>query len=462
MDELAREVERATWVVEQRRWEQATGAGGRRLDAGLGRDSVPPPDELAAMLPSSAEGTEVAGAAARVLLAHATWRTQEAARDLGRRPVAGPRRTAPLSRVDAALAAEPNAGARAALAHQRDRLLHGERGLLADRAGAVSEAVAPLGQALLAAALGVGIDEAASEAEDVLAATDDAWRELSAWTLERRLLVPRDEATEADVLCLLAGPGLAAPFPAGGARLAAEATGASVGLWPAAVALATTDPLVAAEPHAARPAKDEVRLAFVASPPDGPAPWQEALRAVGTAAAMAAIHPDHGPALRLLLARHAEAVGAVLATLLLEPTWVARHAAALGRDQLRALALTHIAAVRLGAARTLSGAALLRHGPSEDAREVATAAWQRALGVPPSPWRWLWDTAPLLMDARRLRLDAAAVRRAEALRERFDEQWFRVPEAGVALLRPQRTGTPEPPLDAPARLAVRRALAALE
>lgn len=468
MEELARDVEKATALLEAWRWGIATGgAGGPALGRAIGAvGAIGVAGELRSRLGEAAgDQATVARAAARLHVVSATWPVSERFVRLWREPVQGPRGAIPLARVATVLATEPIGEARWTLLHQRDRLLHRERGLLADRASISAEALAEFagdGAAGAALLVGASVDDVQRGAEDVLGCSDDAWRELVTWTL-RRVGLPPASANEADIAYALRGSELAAAFPGGGARLAAELTGEGCGMGARHLILDTTDPTRwPPAPIAALVAPpSDVRLAFVGMPPDGPGPWEASLRALGTAVAASAIHPDHAASHRVCLAAsEAPAVGAALATLLLESTWIARHATAPSRDLMREVALAQLGAIRSAAARTLATLAVMRSGPTADAQEAATTAWQRALGATPSPWRWLADIDPLLEDVWRARVDDLAIARVEELRERFDEQWFRVPEAGAALLVPLRAGTPE---EAPPRLAaVRRVLAALE
>lgn len=475
MDELARDVERGRAHAEERRWRDATavaptGAGLelQRIESIWSGDG--PREALAPSDPPAADRVALRREAARLfVLAHAAA-PLAAHEALKSRRISGPGGAAALVRVSSTLAAEPRAAARTAWQHTLDKAHFEARGTLTGRGAAVADAWASLrggdGEGTACAAIGWDAAALRGRLEAVLHASDDAWRDLGGWILDRRLGVRWDNATEADVRSLLSGPGLAIAFPGGGARLAAVATGETCGLWPAAVKEDTTDPDrgPAAAMMACVRAPNDVRLAFAGASPDGPGAWASSLRALGQAATAAAVHPDVAPATRLALATdEARAVGAILATLALEPTWWRRHAAvSVDRDMARQVALCRVGEVRLLAARGLATLAVLRDGPTAEAREVAGAIWRRALGVEPGPWCWLWELDPLLDGVEQLEADDRAVERADAMIELHDEQWFRVEGAGDDLLTAPRRGDATPPGDSPSIRTLRRALQRLE
>ena len=345
--------------------------------------------------------------------------------------------TTSFARADDAISMEARRGARYAIEDARERLLYANRGPLSDRAAAQTEALTELlgtdGAEAAARLMGRSADDVRAQAERILAVTDDAWADVSAWFLSRWLGVERAEARPADVTCLLSLPELHRSWPGGGARLAAARTGGELGLWPCNVRVATgaadvsPGPLVVAvdPPH-------DVRLAFVASPADGLASYAAALAAVGAAVASRAVHEDAGVEARtILLGSPGALAGALLGSLAYERQWQRRVMATdHGPDERRAIALGRLGGMRLRAAQTLGSLAIAKEGPGEAAREEATDAWRRALGVPPEPFRWLHRFDPLLDSVVSLEQDARAEAWAAQLKERFDEEWYRVPEAG--------------------------------
>jgi hypothetical protein len=454
MDHMVPQIARARARLALERW--AVAVEGRRT----------PPDRRAAIEPeeglcagegvreAAAELPEDAPQAARMRLSlarqAALLHAELAAREPVERIEAGMGQplavtgigTTNLGRAEAAVARERRPGARLQLWHARESALHGLRSELAARAGRTGDALASLvhrdGASAAALLRGTTHEAAQQAARGLLDRTEDAWREMGGWLLRRWLDIGWHEAREHDVTCILATPALHVAFPAGAARLAASATLRDLGLWPSPVreGLLSSDgsalPLVAAvdPPH-------DVRVALPSLAPDGPASWSHALAALTAAVALAAIDPDAHPRARLAADVGAAAPGAaLLGALVQDAAWRRRRAnVALGVDEARELALSGIGALRADAATVLATLAVLRDGPTAAAREEATLSWRRALGVDPGSWRWLNRFDPGLDRLDALEIEVAAAAWSERLRELFDEQWYRVPEAGELLRR---------------------------
>ncbi len=138
-------------------------------------------------------------------------------------------------------------------------------------------------------------------------------------------------------------------------------------------------------------------------------------------------------------ARRAALFGALVA----DPVF-GRRALGLGRDrardQARTVARALLSSLRLDAARVLLRGALAAGG--SDLAHRFEEATERALGVPFSPA--LAGVLPALSprDGVRFAGSLLAASDARALRERFDEDWFRSPHAALALRDEEATIAP--------------------
>ncbi|MFO0584934.1 MAG: hypothetical protein U0229_21885 [Anaeromyxobacter sp.] len=259
------------------------------------------------------------------------------------------------------------------------------------------------------------------EGDGVLAATDDAWRDVLAFHAREALpgVEPRALA-RADLLALLALPRWDGHFRAGMLAIAVRATLGPLGLDGARVRV----------DDAARPGQwpgahaTGVRVSF--RPRGGANDWQDLFAALGRAHAAAARRPHRREPLL------AEAVAWLLASILEEPRWLAERADVdrpRARDAVRALALRRLFALRADAAalrvateveRGLSGAAW-REAHREALHAATGAAWE---GVRASR-----DGDAGALAARVQGAGAGEALRRE-VRERFDEDWWRNPRTG--------------------------------
>jgi hypothetical protein len=324
----------------------------------------------------------------------------------------GPDGVRPLAALEHALAREPDRTRRLALARAAAEALERAAG---DRERAVET------RARAAAEVGLVPDWPLVVAGDgFLGATDDAWRDVLAWSARRALGVsprPDGDLRRADLLHLFSLPrwdGLFRPgMLAVALKLATEALGLELGR------IRVDDADRAAQWPGAHAVGARVSLRRRGGAPD----WQDLFRAAGSALA-AAHHPP-----RLRDATFGAALGALLDGLLLEPRFLAAHADVEKRhatDLVRDLALrtlfrlrVHAAALRIATEveRGLSGAAW---------REAYRDALSDATGAE-------WDGARAARDADATEHGTAlagaglAARWRVDLRERFDEDWWRNP-----------------------------------
>lgn len=356
----------------------------------------------------------------------------------------GPQGAEPLAALELALPRERDPERRAGLA----------RAAAEAQAAAASlrEAWAEV-RARAAAESGLAPDwPAVVEGDEVLAASDDAYRDVLAFAVRREAAAaPGEGPTRADVLLVLALSRWDGAFKPGmlavALRLTAEKLGLDLGRirvddgerpakWPGAHAVGA-------------------RLSF--RPRGGAGDWQDLLAASGRALAAAAARPSaRDPVL-------AEAIAWLLGSLVLEPRFLAeradvekRHAA----DVVRDLGLRRLFALR-------ADAAALRVA-TEVERGLSGAAWREAYRESlTAATGAVWDGVRAARDADAARL-AARVRGAGAgeklrreIRERFDEDWWRNPRTGAHLAGLLAAGTlpseeaPPPAADAARMLAAR-------
>ena len=437
-ESLAREVDRLLAALEEERARHVAGlepepALGRLFPAGFRETSR---DAVAGL---RADG--LAPLARRVALlrveqaaveAEEGWRAAEASAR-----VAGP--DGPLSLCDAELALprEPDRARRQALAAALAEALEGP----ARHREAAAEALARA-----RAEAGLFPDwGSVVEGDQLLAATDDAWRELLAFHARALGLTPGRDLARADLLRVLAFPALDGRFSPPDLAASIRAAAADLGL-----------DLGAARIDAHNRARGwpgaHATGARVAYRPRGGLPdWQDLLDALGRALAAAPQRPHARDDL------FAATVGRLLAGLCLEPRWLAERLRVSRRDVadlVRALALRTLLRLRADAAalrvateveRGLSGEAW-REGHREGLSAALHAGWD-AGGARASRDA---DAAAL---ACTLRGFAEGERLRAWLRERFDEDWWRNPRSREHLagllaagrLDPGQAGEPAAP-----------------
>jgi hypothetical protein len=264
------------------------------------------------------------------------------------------------------------------------------------------------------------------EADALLSATDDAYREVLAWLARREGLapLPAGELERADLLFLLALPGLDGLFPAGMLALALRETLAPLGLGLGVIRIDDDE----------RPARWPGAHAFggrvSVRRQGGVADWEGLLDAAGRAFGAALGPPAHArdPSLPF-------AMGAILSGLLLDRGFLQRRLGAERKalpDLVRLLALRRLFRIRVRAAslrvaseveRGTSGAAW-RSAHREALTLAARATWPDGLAARDAD-------APEALAALR------GAARAEQLRahwvERYDLDWWRNPRAAEAM-----------------------------
>jgi len=368
------------------------------------------------------------------------WRAAEAAAS-----GLGPDGPARLAALELALPRESDPERRAALAAAAAEAL--------EPAAARREAAAEQ-RAKARAEGGLAPDwRAVVEGDQLLGASDDAWRDVLAWAARRALgAAPERGLARADLLHVLAlaewdglfRPALLAP--------AVKRTCDALRLDAGALRVDEAD-------RAAKwPGVHVVGARISYRRRGGAGDWQDLLAGVGRAFAAKGAPPHRrDPVL-------AGAVAWILGTLTLEPRWLAEHASVEKRhagDLVRALALRRLSALRLDAAalrlateveRGLSGAAW-----REGHREALTAA----SGA-------VWDGARASRDAdgpallARVQGAAEGERLRRALRERYDEDWWRNPRSAGHLAGLLAAGRlPEADAPAPPSEAARALVAAM-
>ncbi|HET7826291.1 MAG TPA: hypothetical protein VFK90_13230 [Anaeromyxobacter sp.] len=366
------------------------------------------------------------------------WRAEEAhATGLG------PRGAEPLAALELAVPREQDPDRRAAFA--------------AAAAGAMAAAASARegwaeARARAAAEVGLAPDwRAVVEGDGVLAASDDAYRDVLAFSARRGLPEsPRAGGlSRADLLRVLAHPRWDGLFRPGMLDVALRITLEKLGLERARIRVD------AGERPQAWPGAHAVGARVSLRPRGGAADWHDLLAAAGRALAAAAAAPSaRDPVL-------GEALAWLLGSLVLEPRWLADRADVERRhapDVVRDLALRRLFALRADAAalrvateveRGLSGSAW-RSAHRDALSQAALATWE---GV----------RASRDGDASRLAakvLGAGAGERLRlAVRERFDEDWWRNPRTAAHLAGLLAAGALPPSEEPPPAAAAARMLA---
>ena len=335
------------------------------------------------------------------------WRAAESAAR-----VEGPDGKVLLAEAERALPREPDRARRQALA----------RAIAAALAGPAVERVAAAEvRARARAEAGLAPDWASVvEGDQLLAATDDVWRELLTFVARRDLGLrpaPAGDLDRADLLRLLAFPALDGLLRPPALAAAVRSAVADLGLDLGAVRV--DEPRAPGAWPGAR--AHERRVLYRAA--GGAADWPALLDALGRALASA----PHRPHARD--AAFGPALGGLLAGLCLEPAWLAARLE-LSRAQvpevLRALGLRRLlhlrcagAALRVAAEveRGLAGQAW-REAHREALSSALLAGWDGVRAARDA------DAAPLAASVRGF---AEGERLRAALRERFDEDWWRNP-----------------------------------
>jgi hypothetical protein len=293
---------------------------------------------------------------------------------------------------------------------------------------------------------GIDIRGLAREGARYLAATEDEYRELLEWYLPRVTGVEAGEAVGADGLRLERG----APFDRvfgsnmiwGLQTLLAE-TRLDV-LADGRIAVETRRTLATGQASSLHPLHVPDRLVMEIAPAVGRAAHEGFLHHLGTALHLANTDPDLPVEQRWLGDESVPlAMGRVFAALLYNPVLLARFyrmPAGETRDYLRFARLLRLLGVRRDIGELQFQLALLEEPDSREVRARYTELLSAASGLRYDARGALVAAEPGFRVARRLRAEQLQTVISSHLRERFDEDWFRNPRAGDALLGLFRPG----------------------
>jgi hypothetical protein len=372
--------------------------------------------------------------------AEEAWRAADA-RAIG----VGPRGTEPLAALEGALPGESDPARRAELARAA-----------AEAAAPAASAREQWAEARARARAEVGLAPdwpIVVEGDEVLAASDDAWRDVVAFAARRELGAASSEGlVRADLLHALALRRWDGLFRSGMLPVAARLTFERLGLDLGRVRV----------DDAERPAKWPGAHVFggrISFRSRGGAPdWQDLLAAAARALAAGTRPHARDPIL-------AGACAWLFGSLLLEPRWLAERADVEKRhapDVVRDLALRRLFALRADAAALRVAAEVERGLAGRAWREAHREALTAATGA-----AWEGVRASRDGDASRLAEAIAGTGAGERLRcetrERFDEDWWRNPRAAAHLAGLLAAGRlPESDAPSPAAGAARMLAGKLE
>ena len=290
---------------------------------------------------------------------------------------------------------------------------------------------------------GVDLDALGAACAALLRDTQPMWDDVRATFVRRRLGIAPAELVRADLVALTRTPEFDAFFPPGGMVATVRTQLGAMGLDPDAGGRVHAD--VGARPgKRTRPFCAPVRVPhevhLVVRPTGGAGDWHAYLHEVGHA-----LHLAHADADLPFEARWAgdHAVGEGWAMLLgrlpHDRGWLMRYAAmdrATAAAYGRAAAFAELLLLRRHAAKLSYELALYRGDLPWDALGGAYVdALAGATGAAHRPEDALVDLDARLYAARYLRAWPLAGRLADALRDRFDEDWWRNPRAGPWVAR---------------------------
>jgi hypothetical protein len=290
------------------------------------------------------------------------------------------------------------------------------------------------------------------EGDQVLALTDDAWRDVLAFRARKDLALapaPEGDLSRADLLHLLALPRWDGLFRPGMLAIALKLTFEPLGLRLGTIRVDDAErrgKWPGVHVHGAR-------VSF--RPRGGAGDWQDLLAGATRAVVAAAVPPSRrDPGL-------GEALAWLVGSLVAEPRWIADRADVDRRsapDVVRDLALRRLFALRARAAALRTATEVERGLSGQAWRESYRDALTVATGA-------TWDAVRAARDADAAG-HAAALRGAAAgevlrreVRERFDEDWWRNPRTASFLAGLLAAGTLPPADPAPAAADAARALA---
>ncbi|HEX8441677.1 peptidase M3 [Archangium sp.] len=340
---------------------------------------------------------------------------------------------------------ESERGRRALLEGATGNFLWDNRGLYSDRRDAafrVTEQLrAPSYLALREDVSGIALDPLAKAAQETLAATEDAYRDVLAYVLKKveptLRPLPSGNARRHDLQAATQVPWMNGLFRREDEWPAVVRWLTEWGFHPAAQGRLRIDdeerPGKASRPFTVTVrVPDEVRLVV--------------RRRAGLDALGGLLH-EYGHALhhahvsdqlplelrRLEDASVTEAFATLFERLPTHEEWLKRYVrlpSAPARDASRMAAFQALTVLRRHCAKLPYELSLYRHGASPERAEEYADAQRRALFVEPHPGFFLFDVDPQLYVTRYLRAWALETRLTQQLTARFNEDWWRNPAAG--------------------------------
>jgi len=353
--------------------------------------------------------------------------------------------TVALRGLEPAIADEADRARRARLERARVEAIEHLNPALHERFVRLHEAASRVGArnyaALWEARSGIALDDVEKLAHGLLEKTQEMYTEVLTWMLKRKLGVAATDAQGHDLARLFRAPEFDRVLPTSGvASVLERAIGTMrIDLW------AGGRIRMDAEPRPTKQARAFVtspevpdRVIVVIRPQGGWTDYRALLHALGHA-----LHRAHtDPSLpverrRLGDASQTEAFAALLECLLLEPGFARRFLEiplAERQNFLRLVALDNLARLRRCAAMLIYERHLHETSPSPRMAEVYGELIARAAAATFPASLYLYETDPWLDTVRAFRGRVFGAQLREALRERFDEEWYRNDRTGGFLL----------------------------
>ncbi|WP_373044403.1 hypothetical protein [Vulgatibacter sp.] len=355
--------------------------------------------------------------------------------------VEGPEGRLPLRAALRSVALEPQRGRRERLADACGRAIAEDGSRRADWIALQQEA---LGREGTSPALLAGFDQGQllEEARAVLAATEDAWRELLPWALGRWVAeglqpVPRGDLAAHDLAWLQAAPFLGAAFPAGALRLAAAGLVEAMGFdgRRGNVRLDLDRRPLAAIGAFVAPIEIPGRIGLSLAPQGTPADWRDLFGGIAAALRFASL--PCGPEETWAGEGAVEACFvALFRSIVREPLFyrrVVQAPRAAAEEAVRAFTLLELLELRTLCGRAIYEAEVWVRPPSQAVARSFGEILAAATGVRFDERLFLAAVDPALPACTSLRGHAILGAIAPALLERLDEDWWRNPRTGPLL-----------------------------
>ncbi|MBI5548523.1 MAG: hypothetical protein HY901_31965 [Deltaproteobacteria bacterium] len=388
--------------------------------------------------------------AATVLEGYRTASLDAERAQLDSRPVLVEGARLPLGEVRRKVRHEPDRERRAQLARAAQQVLPAADLPLARRIDECQELAGQLGygsyEALRAAATGIDLAALAAEASQVLAQTDDAWRDLFDFGLRKvvgRLpLKPRGEAAAHDLERYSRIEKLDDLFKSGGLLTVGQAFLEAMGLAPSARGRIELDdhPRAQGSPGATAlglqiPSEIVVVLGREGGEPD----YAALFHALGRAHHLAATNPELPFEVRRFGGEPVrEAFGLLFDQTLADAAVLRRYLNADTKEAAEAarlVAIERLSRLRRQCAALLYQRTLYAEGPRDELRGLYREQHQKALAVDWPVEGWLSDVEPRLAVAEALRGFGLAETLRRGLLEAANEDWWRNPRTGPFLTR---------------------------